>query len=63
MLIPVTQTEVRATETLKVDILDILIDQCHLMMIGNKSRQQSKAGNGQVGPLPEELHRVLQPPK
>jgi hypothetical protein len=38
--------EVRATEPIKVDILDILIDQRHLMVFRNQGGEQCKAGDG-----------------
>jgi hypothetical protein len=54
---------VSAAQPVKVNVLDILVDQCHLVVLWNKRREQSKAGDWQVGPFAEQLHAVLQPPK
>src|SRR4029079_18818877 len=45
--------KIRPAETVEVDVLDILIDEHHLVMFGDKGSEQSEAGHGQVGALPE----------
>jgi hypothetical protein len=45
--------EVRATEPIKVNVLDVFIDQGDFMVVRNQGGEQSKAGDGQVGSLAE----------
>ena len=45
--------QVGAGETVEVDVLDIFVDQRHLVMFGNERGQQCEARHGQVSALPQ----------
>ncbi len=48
---PVRQTRSASRDLVEVDVLDILVDQRHVVMIGHKRGKQSEARNRQVGTL------------
>ena len=63
MLMPVRQTRSASQTLVEVDVLDILVDQRHVVMIGHESGKQSEARNRQVGALAEKRHAMLHAPE
>ena len=55
--------EIGSGQAGEIDVLDILIDQRHLVMVGNERGQQAEAGDGQIGALAEQPDAVLHPPE
>jgi hypothetical protein len=47
---------------LEVDRFDVLVDEGHLVFARRERREQRQAGDGEIGSLPDDFQRVLQPP-
>ena len=54
---------VGTTQTIEIDLLDVLIDKRHVVVLGNECGQQGQAGNRQVGALAEHSHAFFHAPK
>ena len=55
--------KVGAGEPIEIDLLDILVDQRHAVMVGDERSEQGQAGNRQVGALAQQAHAMLQAPE
>ena len=55
--------EVGSGQTVEVDVLDILVDERHVVMIRHQCREETETSDRQIGLLPEQGHTMLKPPK